>query len=166
MEYQQGLQKGGIAKFVRWANGRCLAFCLTGFLGFLVTDSNHLLAAEASQTVQLAWDANTEPDVAGYKVYWGTSSGQYSQQLSVGAVTTAQIPDLAPGVTYYFAATALNTEGLESDYSAEIEHTPTFVNTPPVLAAIPPQTVPEGGTLVFVLSASDADLPAQALTFA
>ncbi|MHB9010183.1 MAG: putative Ig domain-containing protein, partial [Limisphaerales bacterium] len=42
----------------------------------------------------------------------------------------------------------------------------TEVNTPPVLAAIPPQTVPEGGTLVFVLSASDADLPAQALTFA
>ena len=39
------------------------------------------------------------------------------------------------------------------------------VNTPPALAALPNQTVAEGGTLVLSIKASDADLPPNHLTY-
>ena len=42
---------------------------------------------------------------------------------------------------------------------------PVVNNTAPVLAAIPPQTVNEGGPLTFTASATDADLPANTLTY-
>ena len=38
--------------------------------------------------IKLAWDANTESDVAGYKVYYGTNSKSYEGSVDVGNVTT------------------------------------------------------------------------------
>ena len=54
-------------------------------------------------TVGLAWDANTEPDLAGYKIYYGTASGDYSHSNDVGNVTEYTLTDLDEGVTYYLA---------------------------------------------------------------
>ena len=70
--------------------------------------------------VKLAWDANTEPDLAGYKVYWGTASGNYSNNVDVGNVTETEIKNLPDDVLVYFAATAYDAEGNESDFSNEI----------------------------------------------
>ncbi len=39
--------------------------------------------------VKLAWDANPEPDIAGYEVHYGTEKGAYSSIASVGVVTEA-----------------------------------------------------------------------------
>ena len=72
-----------------------------------------------TRSVTLSWDANTEPDIAGYKVYWGTSSGVYDQFSDVSQ-TTASVSDLTVGVRYYFAVTAYNEAGLESGYSEEV----------------------------------------------
>ena len=36
-----------------------------------------------SATVTLAWDANTEPDLAGYKIHYGTASHDYSRSIDV-----------------------------------------------------------------------------------
>ncbi len=72
-----------------------------------------------TRSVTLSWDPNTEPDIAGYKVYWGTSSGVYSQFSDVSQ-TTASVSDLTVGVRYYFAVTAYNEAGLESGYSEEV----------------------------------------------
>ena len=69
--------------------------------------------------VTLAWDANTETDLAGYKVHYGTSSRTYTQVIDVGNVTTYTVTALATG-TYYFAVTAYNTSRAESDYSNEV----------------------------------------------
>ena len=74
--------------------------------------------AETS-SVSLSWHPNTEPDIAGYKVYWGTSSGVYGQFSDVSQ-TTASVSDLTVGVRYYFAVTAYNEAGLESGYSEEV----------------------------------------------
>ncbi len=38
--------------------------------------------------VTLAWDANTESDLLGYKIYWGEISGTYSDEIDVGNQTT------------------------------------------------------------------------------
>ncbi|MBN2506415.1 MAG: fibronectin type III domain-containing protein [Verrucomicrobia bacterium] len=72
------------------------------------------------QSVTLAWDPNPEPDVRGYIVYYGTESRCYPHSTNVGNVTTATVHGLREGVTWYFAITAVNGSGLESDFSHEI----------------------------------------------
>jgi len=73
--------------------------------------------------VTLAWDANTEIDLAGYKIYWGTASHTYATSVTL-AGTPAQpsyvVTGLTTGLTYYFAVTAYNTAGLESGFSNEV----------------------------------------------
>ncbi len=76
--------------------------------------------AQAAATAKVSWDANTEADLAGYKIYWGTVPGNYTNSISVGKVTTLTLSNLVAGVTYYIAATAYNSSGLESDFSNEI----------------------------------------------
>ncbi len=80
-------------------------------------------SATTGNTVSLQWDANSEPDVAGYKIYYGTNSGVYFVSVDVGNTTTTTVGNLTPGVTYYFAATAYNVSRLESDRSNEVSYT-------------------------------------------
>ena len=75
--------------------------------------------------VQLAWTPNSETNLAGYNVYYGTASRDYTEVTDVGnpeAVDNQIIVTLtgfSPGITYYFAATAYDVDSLESDYSDE-----------------------------------------------
>jgi hypothetical protein len=74
--------------------------------------------------VTLAWDANTEASVAGYKVGYGTASGSYSSTVDVGNWTSVNITGLNTGSKYYFACKAYDTAGKESAYSGEVAYTP------------------------------------------
>ncbi|MBW2631825.1 MAG: choice-of-anchor D domain-containing protein, partial [Deltaproteobacteria bacterium] len=87
----------------------------------LVPLSSHNVRAA---DIALGWNPNPEPDIAGYKIYYGFDSRDYSEMVDVGHFTTCIIGDLESGVTYYFAATAYNAAG-ESDYSDEVMYTPT-----------------------------------------
>ena len=78
-----------------------LLFSAILFLSGLVGQAGRCFAAD----VTLAWDANTAPQLAGYKVYIGTTSGSYSTSIDVGKVTTYTVTGLANG-TYNFAVTA------------------------------------------------------------
>ena len=71
-------------------------------------------------TVQVTWNPNTEPDLSGYKIYYGTASGVYGDPIDVGNVT-GHVMEITPqhGATYYFALTAYDTSGNESGYSDE-----------------------------------------------
>ena len=72
-------------------------------------------------TANLAWDANTETDLAGYKVYISTSPGVYNNPpITLLNVTTYTATTLASGTTYYFTVTAYNTSGMESTRSNEV----------------------------------------------
>ncbi len=74
-------------------------------------------------TTTLAWDpntVNTEGNIAGYKVYYGTTSGNYTTVLYVGDVLQSTVDNLTDGQTYYFAITAYNMQGYESNYSNEV----------------------------------------------
>ncbi len=73
-------------------------------------------------SIQLAWNRNPEPNIAGYRIYWGTEAGKATNVLDVGNVITAVVPLPQSGV-YYFMATAYDTGGLESLPSAEIRET-------------------------------------------
>jgi hypothetical protein len=80
--------------------------------------------------VTLAWDANTEPDLAGYNLYYGLEPGIYGppNKINVGNVTTYTITGLTNGVRYNFVATAYDTLGNESGYSNEVLYTPPLLN--------------------------------------
>jgi hypothetical protein len=77
---------------------------------------------QAAQSVTLAWDPNPETDVGGYMVYHGTASRNYTNAVNVRNVTTNTVSGLVNGVTYFFAVTAYNTNGLESDFSDEVRY--------------------------------------------
>lgn len=74
----------------------------------------------------LIWDAVTDPDLAGYRIYYGTAPGMYLQAagsgVDVGNVTTTPVMGLSSGTTYYFAATAYSTSSPpnESIFSNEV----------------------------------------------
>jgi hypothetical protein len=63
-------------------------------------------------------DGTVLTDLAGYKVYWGSSPGKYPNSATLqGAGTTTYVVDgLTPG-TWYFSASALDSQGLESRLS-------------------------------------------------
>lgn len=92
--------------------------------GIRAGSATHTFSVMELAEVTLEWDPNTEPDLAGYKLYWGFSSGDYEFSADVGNQTSYTITGLIPGVTYYIAVTAYNTTGLESDYSNEVVYTP------------------------------------------
>ena len=76
-----------------------------------------------NKTVSLQWEPNTEPDLAGYKLYYGTSTGVYTVTNDVGGVTSTSVAELTAGIEYFFALTAYNTTALESTFSNEVSDT-------------------------------------------
>jgi len=62
---------------------------------------------------------NAAMTVAGYKVYYGTESGVYTTAIDVGNVTTYTVSGLPLGSTYFFAITAYDASGVESDQTDE-----------------------------------------------
>ena len=72
---------------------------------------------------RISWDANTEPDLAGYKVYFGPRSGVYTgagSPIDVGNVTTYLLTVNTAGQTF-IVVTAYNATAQESTASNEIE---------------------------------------------
>jgi len=82
-----------------------------------------------TSSVTLQWDAPTTnedgtplTDLGGYKLYWGHETGVYTKSMDVGDVTTYTVSGLPDGL-YYFAVTAYDTYGNESDFSNEVSTT-------------------------------------------
>lgn len=99
------------------------------FVGGVFADPGH---------VRLAWDPNSEPDIAFYRVHYGLISNtdpaftSYPNVVDVPANVGVDAQGLAAilhkekvvaGGVYYCAVTAVNTSDLESDYSNEISFT-------------------------------------------
>jgi hypothetical protein len=65
-------------------------------------------------------DGSSVARLAGYKIYWGSASGRYTQSATIrDPSATSHRIQLEPG-THFFAMTALTSDGTESDYSNEI----------------------------------------------
>ncbi|MDN5942938.1 MAG: fibronectin type III domain-containing protein, partial [Nitrospira sp.] len=65
----------------------------------------------------LAWKANREPDLAGYKLYIGTASGRYDfagSPFFADIATSYIVSNLTKGQTYFFALSAYDSAGNES----------------------------------------------------
>lgn len=84
----------------------------------------------ANTTASLSWDApqtnidgSPVSDLAGYRVYYGTSSGNYTSSVDIGLANAVVIDSLTPGATYYFVITTYDASGNESAYSNEVSKT-------------------------------------------
>ncbi len=82
----------------------------------------HRHKTPGTDTVQLSWNANSETNLAGYKLYMGTASGAYGSPTTLGLVTTTNVTTLVPGTTYYFALSAFDTAGQESAKTAQLTY--------------------------------------------
>jgi hypothetical protein len=110
-----------------------------------------------AEQVTLAWDANTESDLAGYKLHYGTAGNSYSVHIDVKNVTTYTVAGLTAGQTYYFAATAYDASGNESGYSNSVSYTVPAPNGAPSTPATPTGAAgaPVSTAITFSTSATD-----------
>ncbi len=111
-------------------------FLLTSCIAFLLVFQSYAVGAQLT----VAWDPNLEPDLKGYRVYYGTASRSYGTPFDVGKATSYTLVNLGPGQRYFIAVTAYNTADRESGFSNEVSA------TTPALEAINPPTVLTGPT--------------------
>jgi hypothetical protein len=92
-------------------------------LFFLMVPLLPCTAARAHAQVTLAWTASSSSNVAGYDLYYGTTSGSLPNSINVGNVTSYTMTGLSPGTTYYFAVTAYDSSGDQSGDSSVVSYT-------------------------------------------
>ena len=127
-------------------------------VGFGLLSSLVLFSTPVQSAETLQWDENTEPDLAGYIVYQGTTAGSYETPIDVGNVTSYTVSDLEPDTTYYFAVTAHDTGGNESGPSNEVSiHVapPPDDTSPTVMLTSPTSGATLSGTVMLQAEASD-----------
>ena len=99
------------------------------------------VAFAATERINFGWDANTETDLAGYRLYMSSTAGQYtfvgknasltpatppaSYVKSIAKPAVAMSADItgAEGQTIFFVLTAFDTAGNESGRSNEVSYT-------------------------------------------
>jgi hypothetical protein len=112
----------GLRRLIGWTLGPAV---LSAIVLFPILYPSALYGVDKS----LGWDRSAESNIAGYKLYYGTATHQYSTAVNVGNATSYTVSSLGPG-TYYFAVTCYNTSGAESPYSSEVSSS-TTTTTPP-----------------------------------
>ena len=98
------------------------ARCVKRFVTAISFFSLSLPATLSAAEITLTWNANPEPDIAGYKVIAVDLANTNRTIFNVGLQTEASFEPEA-GRSYAFAVTAYNTAGLESDPSSEVRYT-------------------------------------------
>lgn len=93
---------------------------IIGKAGFLVSNTE-------TDSVTISCSPSTSPNIVAYNLYRGATSGNYPEKLSFGAAPSAIIQFvLSDSISrYFFVMTAVNSDGLESDYSPE-SHWPPY----------------------------------------
>ena len=90
--------------------------------------------AACADSVRLTWDPSPSDGIAGYRIYYGTNSGSYQFVTNAGLSLTQTVV-LPYRTRWFFAATAYDTNLVESDYSNEVEWEDKPL--PPVLQGVP-----------------------------
>jgi signal transduction histidine kinase len=88
---------------------------------FIVTSSDQ-------NVLRLWWKPNPESDIAGYRVHWGSRSGQYERTRDVGKDGRFELLGFPSGQSLFFSLTAYDFSGKESDLSREVSACPMKVS--------------------------------------
>jgi len=96
-----------------------ICFVLVLVFGFLWIQHVFPQSGTFDKTIKTTWNANKEPDLQGYIIYYGPESKSYSYSIDVGMDTTKTI-NYFSNVDFFAAVTAYDSSGNESAYSNEI----------------------------------------------
>ena len=118
--------------------------------------------SSAVQAATASWDPNGEPNLAGYKLSYGTQPGVHTITIDVGNVTTYEL-NPAPGL-YYVVVQAYTTSGELSDKSAEVMFMVPVPNRAPALVQPANQSSTLYDRIALAVSASDPDGTAVSFT--
>lgn len=95
--------------------------------------AGEIAPAQATQSAEVSWQPSPSINAVGYRIYYGTASGVYTNFITVGNVTNALVSGLADATTYYFAGRAVDADGFESSLSPEATYA--VPSAAPTLAA-------------------------------
>jgi len=114
---------------VKWPSAGCFT------LAMILLSLDH---ASAGTLIKLSWSANSEADLAGYRLQYGTAAGTYTQTIDVGKITSYQIQNLDATKTWYFVLRAFDYSGNVSQPSAEVSGKPQVIagSAPTVASAL------------------------------
>jgi hypothetical protein len=123
------------------------------------------VAAQAvtQSSVTIGWSPSSSPNLAGYMIYYGTSSGNYITAVLVdnSQATNVTINGLVPGTTYYFAATSIDSSGNQSAYSQEISAVVGSNGSVVITSQPASQSVAQGQPASFTVAATGSSLAYQ-----
>ena len=128
------------------------------------------LPASSKPTFTVQWSGADNPGGSGlayFSIYVSTNGGPFGPWLTNTTLTAALFSG-APNTTYAFYSRATDAAGnQEAAHVTADAQTATAIpnNAPPVITPIPTQTVTEGTIFSFTPTATDADLPAETLTW-
>ena len=108
-----------------------------------------VIVVPCSLSETLLWNRNPEPDIAGYKVFYGQVNTSPAM-INVGNVLSHRFTNLVAGRTYFFYVTAYNTAALESNPSQTLNYIVPAQNMPPTISSIPNQTIFEDAPTAMV----------------
>jgi chitinase len=125
--------------------------CLTVLWLLSFFSSNSAFASSAT----VAWNASTSPNVAGYFLYIGNTSGHYSTKFDAGSATTVTVNNLLQGQKYYLTSTAYDLSGRESSYSTEVNLVAPDITPPTISITSPGDGATVSGRVTIGASAKD-----------
>ncbi len=99
-----------------------------------------LTATKAGSGVQLAWNANTEPDLQGYSVYRATASGGPFSKITSSLLTSSAYVDPSPPATtdVWYEVTASDVSNNESATSSAFHLSLSTAASPTLADALAP----------------------------
>jgi len=81
---------------------------------------SELTVDQEHRSCLVQWSPVSAPDLEGYRVYYGYTSGSYEHVVDAGNSTSVELLGLEEGRTLYVAVTAYDSSGNESPFSAEL----------------------------------------------
>jgi hypothetical protein len=80
-----------------------------------------LAPSAAANSIELVWDRNTEPDLAGYRIYRAVASGAFEKLADVSQIPSYSDRNVEHGKTYRYAISAVDQAGNESARTPAVE---------------------------------------------
>ncbi|MGA2959326.1 MAG: fibronectin type III domain-containing protein [Thermodesulfobacteriota bacterium] len=105
----------------------CLSIVACQSAGIICRPSSAITSSDGSGTIKITWDSNTEENLVGYRIFYGTSQGKYKNCVDVGKATESSpgviqynLTGLVKAKQYYIAVVAVDKYNQQSSFSVEV----------------------------------------------